>query len=104
MLSVISNIDYNIFYSLLFQTTIKIDYRYHISLFFGELSNIDYFFTFLDINSQPWSLSPTILHDFVQVSPKFQVFQEDLVYSMLNLITQTAKPKTNTNIKFKVYW
>ena len=25
-----------------------------ISLFFGELSNIDYFFTFLGIDSQPW--------------------------------------------------
>ena len=37
MFSVISNIDYIIFYSLLF----------------GELSNIDYFFTFLGIDSQP---------------------------------------------------
>ena len=32
----------------------KLSSRSIISLLFGELSNIDYFFTFLGINSQPW--------------------------------------------------
>ena len=49
MLSVVSNIDYNILYSLLF----KLPSKSIISLLFGELSNIDYFFTFLGIEPQP---------------------------------------------------
>ena len=50
MLSVISNIDCNILYFS------KLPSKSIISLLFGELSNIDYFFTFLGIDYQPWLL------------------------------------------------
>ena len=49
MLSVISNIDYNILYSSLFELSSKSI----ISFRFDEISNIDYFFTFLGIDSNP---------------------------------------------------
>ena len=50
MLSVISNVDYNILYFF------KLPSKSIISLLFGELLNIDYCFTFLGIASQPCSL------------------------------------------------
>ena len=46
------NIDYSILYFF------KLPSKWIISLLFGELSNIDYFFTFLDIDSQPCPYSP----------------------------------------------
>ena len=49
MVSVILNIDYNILYFF------ELPSKSIISLFFGELSNIDYFFTFLGIDSQSWA-------------------------------------------------
>ena len=47
-LSIKSNIDYNILYFC------KLPSKSIISLLFGELSNMDYFFTFSSIDSQPW--------------------------------------------------
>ena len=41
------NIDYNILYFF------KLSSKSIISLLFGELSNVDYFFTFLGNDSQP---------------------------------------------------
>ena len=40
MLSVISNIDYNIFYSLLFYTTIEIDYFFKVFYIYTEYDKI----------------------------------------------------------------
>ena len=59
MLSVISNMDYNILYFFKLPSKSIISLlvgelsKSIISLLVGELSNIDYFFTFLGIDSQP---------------------------------------------------